>query len=470
LETESTEHREIRLEKLARLRELGVDPYPSGYRWTHAAAQARAAFAEAGSPEETEGPVVRCAGRIMLRRPMGKATFMTFEDASGRMQVYFRQDVVGGERYEVVGLLDIGDIIGFEGPLFLTKTGELTIKVTDFTVLAKSLRPLPDKWAGLRDKEARYRQRYLDLIMNTGAREVFVKRAMILRGIREFLTGKGYVEVETPTLEVIYGGALAKPFVTRWHALGIDVYMRIAMELHLKRLITGGFYGVFEMGKDFRNEGIDATHYPEFTQMEVNIAYFTYFDMMDLVEEMIASIARDVCGTTKITYSGREVDLTPPWRRIRFDDAAKEHLGIENASSLPPERIKEIQDEIEPSMIDPTIVYDLPTSVSPLAKARADNPLVTERFELIISGMEFANSYSELNDPVDQYNRFAAQLAERDAGDEEAHMMDEDFIVALEHGMPPNAGLGVGIDRVVMLLTDQPSIRDVILFPAMRPK
>ena len=271
-------------------------------------------------------------------------------------------------------------------------------------------------------------------------------------------------------MQAIYGGALAKPFVSHWNALDLDVYMRIAMELHLKRLITGGFDGVFEMAKDFRNEGIDATHYPEFTQMEVNIAYFTYHDMMDLVEELIVACAMEVRGSTKVTWGGKEIDLTPPWRRLRFDDAAKEYLGIENASSLPAQRVKEIQDEIEPSLINPTIVYDLPTSVSPLAKCRADNPLVTERFELIINSMEFANAYSELNDPVDQYNRFKSQLAERESGDEEAHMMDEDFIRSLEHGMPPNAGLGVGIDRVVMLLTDSSSIRDVILFPAMRPK
>ncbi|MGQ9610702.1 MAG: lysine--tRNA ligase, partial [bacterium] len=388
-------------------------------------------------------------------------------------------------------LLDIGDIIGVEGWLFKTRTGELTVFVQDFSLLAKSLRPLPEKWHGLKDKETRYRQRYVDLIVNPNVKKVFITRTKIMQTIRDFLNNQGFLEVETPTLQPIYGGARARPFITHHNALGINLYLRIADELYLKRLVVGGFDKVYEICKDFRNEGMDKEHNPEFTMLELYKAYSDYEDMMHITEEMIAYTAKEACGSTIINYQGKEIDLTPPWKRISMLGAIKDALGIDIENMEVQELIKIAKENdlevpnivsrggmidiifdkfVKENLIQPTLITDHPVEVSPLAKRKVDNNGLTERFEIFVSGVELGNAFSELNDPIDQRERFMEQAKQREAGDEEAHMMDEDFLRALEYGMPPTGGLGIGIDRLVMLLTDMPSLRDVILFPQMRPE
>jgi lysyl-tRNA synthetase class 2 len=445
---------------------------------------------------------VSLTGRIMSNRQMGKAAFFHIQDTQGRIQIYLKKDSVGEKTFEIYKLLDIGDIVGIEGKVFQTRTQEISVFAEKMTLLCKSLRPLPivkekivdgekTLYDAFSDKELRYRQRYMDMIVNPEVREVFAKRSKIMSSMRNFLTSRNYLEVETPVLQPIYGGAAARPFMTHHNALDMKLYLRIANELYLKRLIVGGFDGVFEFAKDFRNEGIDRFHNPEFTQMELYVAYKDYYWMMELTEEMISSIAKEVLGSTQIHYQGNEINLQPPWRRITFFDAIKEYTKVD-LSDLPENKLRKtaenlglviedswgygkILDEIfgefiEPNLIQPTFVIDYPLEISPLAKKHRENYQIVERFEPIIAGKEIGNAFSELNDPLDQRSRFEAQMELRAKGDEEAQVLDEDYIRALEYGMPPTAGLGVGIDRLVMLLTDSPSIRDVIFFPHMRPE
>lgn len=483
---------EERLRKLEELRSLGVDPYPYRYEVDSYAAELHERFREVQDIPEGKYNV-SIAGRIMTKRDMGRGGFAHIQDSTGRIQIYARQDALGREKYRIYKKLDVGDIIGVKGYVFRTRTGELTVLVQDFQLLCKSLRPLPEKWHGLRDKETRYRQRYLDLIVNPDVREVFIKRTKIIRAIREYLDSRGFLEVETPVLQPIYGGATARPFVTYHNALDMKLYLRISDELYLKRLIVGGFDKVYEIAKDFRNEGMDRFHNPEFTQIEIYQAYADYTDMMRLAEEMIYTVAMRVLGTARITYQGQEIDLTPPWRRISMIEAIEEESGINVMEASEEEMLRVIEEKggsvkgrpiwgkivaelfelfVEPKLIHPTFVVDFPVDISPLAKRKRGEggDRLVERFEIFIGGLELGNAFSELNDPVDQRRRFEEQMRQRELGDEEAHVMDEDFIRALEYGMPPTGGLGIGIDRLVMLLTDSPSIRDVILFPQMRPE
>ena len=485
-----------RREKLKKLQEMGVNPYPYKFDRTHTSRQIKENF------ETLQEQEVRVAGRIMAHRRMGKAAFMHIQDMDGRIQIYLKKDMIGDFAWEVYRLLDIGDIIGVTGKVFKTRTGEITILVEQLELLAKSLRPLPivkEKiedgkrvvFDPFQDKELRYRQRYVDLIVNPQVREVFIKRSKIMTAMRNFLNERGYLEVETPILQPIYGGASARPFVTHHIALDMKLYLRIANELYLKRLIVGGFEGVYEFAKDFRNEGMDRFHNPEFTQMELYVAYKDYYWMMELTETMIATIAQEVLGTQVITYQGQEIDLTPPWRRLPLFEGIKEYAGVDIADAdedtlrkIAKDLNVEIEDSwgagkiideifgeyVEPNLIQPTFIIDYPLEMSPLAKKHRHNPRLVERFEPIIAGKEVGNAFSELNDPIDQRERFEAQMELRAKGDEEAQVLDEDFLRALEYGMPPTAGLGVGIDRLTMLLTDQPSIRDVLLFPHMRPE
>ncbi len=485
----------VRRQKLEKLRSLGVNPYPYFFRRSHLARHVLDSYSD------LEGQTVAVAGRIVSLRGHGKASFAHIADASGKIQIYVRLDQVGEQGYEVFRLLDLGDIVGVRGEVFRTRTGEITVMVKELELLAKTLRPLPipkerisegerqvyDQFA---DREQRYRQRYVDLIVNPEVRDVFVKRSRIISTMRHFLDGRGYLEVETPVLQPVYGGASARPFVTHHNALDMDLYLRIADELYLKRLIVGGFDGVYEISKDFRNEGIDRFHNPEFTMMELYVAYEDYHFMMELVEEMFVTIAREVLGSTSLTYQGQRIDLTPPWRRVRLFDAIKERTGkdlygkdeaalrkIAGELNVEVEEfwgsgkiIDEIFSElVEPTLVQPTFVIDYPVELSPLAKRHRDDPKLVERFEPFFAGREVGNAFSELNDPLDQRERFEAQAELRALGDEEAQMLDEDFLRALEYGMPPTAGLGVGVDRLVMIYTDQPSIRDVVFFPQMRP-
>jgi lysyl-tRNA synthetase class 2 len=476
--------------KLQRIREKGIDPYPPRIERTHTMAQAQAAFEEA---PEGEAPTVKVVGRLMSIRVMGRSAFAHIEDGSGRIQIYLRQNVVGEEEYEFFKRdFDIGDFVGVEGRLFRTRTGEVTVEVQCFSMLAKSLKPLPEKWHGLRDVETRYRQRYVDLIVNQDVRRVFTTRARIISAMRRFFDERGFLEVETPILQPLYGGAMARPFTTYHNQLHQNLYLRIAVELYLKRLIVGGYERVYEIGKDFRNEGVDQQHNPEFTMIEFYMAYADYNDVMDLTEEMVAYVAQEVLGTLQITYDGNEIDLTPPWSRIPLRQAIREKTGIDyreypDAESLY-HAICEIGGNVEPKatwgnlvdsllnnyvqpkLIQPTFLMDYPIEISPLAKKRPDDPSTVERFEGFIGGMEVCNAFTELNDPMDQRERFLAQGRAFDAGDEEAHQMDEDFIRAQSYGMPPTGGWGMGVDRLVMLFTDQASIRDVILFPLLRAK
>ncbi len=484
------EQREQRIAKLERLRQLGIDPYPPRVHYTHTVAQAIAAFESLDAGQEL---VVTVVGRLMAIREMGRSTFAHIADGTGRLQIYLRQDIMGAEAYELFDkVFDLGDFVSASGRLFRTRTGEITVEVKSLTMLAKALRPLPEKWHGLRDVETRYRQRYLDLLSSEEVRRIFITRTRMVSAIRRFLDERGFLEVETPILQPIYGGAAAKPFTTYHNALDRTLYLRIADELYLKRLIIGGFDRVYEIGHNFRNEGISTQHNPEFTVIEVYQAYSDYYEIMRLVEELYFYVAQAVLGKPVIVYQGAEIDLSPPWRRVTMREAILEACGIDiEVHSSYESLMAAIQDRelvldrkptwgklveelfseyVQAKLIQPTFVLDYPVEISPLAKRKPGAPHLVERFEYFIGGLECGNAFTELNDPLDQRERFAAQGRAAAAGDEEAHPMDEDFLIAMEHGMPPTGGLGFGIDRMVMLFTDQASIREVILFPQLRSK
>lgn len=492
-EMELSELLQIRRGKLDELRELGIDPFGAKFERSHSAKEVLDTYGESTNEElEAQHIEVTMAGRIMAKRGMGKASFAHIQDLTGRIQLYVRQDTVPAEKYDAFKLLDIGDIVGVRGYVFRTKTGEVSIKVIDLEVLSKSLYPLPDKFHGLKDVEMRYRQRYVDLIMSPDVQQTFIARSRIIQSMRRYLDSLGYLEVETPTLHAIAGGAAARPFITHHNALDMQLYMRIAIELHLKRLIVGGLEKVYEIGRVYRNEGISTRHNPEFTMIELYEAYADYKDIMALTENMIAHIAQEVLGTTKIEYQGHQVDLTPQWRRVSMVDAVKETVGVDFSVQMTDEEAHRLAKEhnvavephytfghilnaffeefVEETLIQPTFVTGHPVEISPLAKKNAEDPRFTDRFELFIVAREHANAFTELNDPIDQRQRFEAQLQEREHGNDEAHEMDDDFIRALEYGMPPTGGLGIGVDRLVMLLTNAPSIRDVLLFPHMRDR
>ena len=479
---------QIRREKLKELQEQGKDPYQiTKYKRTNTAGEIKANY------EKFEQKDVTVAGRIIAKRIMGKASFCTIQDSDEKIQSYVSINDLGEESYKEFKTFDIGDIIGITGFVFKTRTEEISVHAKEVTLLSKSLRPLPEKFHGLKDPDLRYRQRYTDLIVNPEVKETFVLRSKIISNIRKILEERGYLEVETPILNTISGGATARPFITHHNSLNIDMYLRIALELNLKRLIVGGFDRVYEIGRVFRNEGMDIRHNPEFTMLELYAAYQDYHDMMDITEELFSRTAKEILGTTKITYQGQEIDLKPGWKRISMIEAIKETTGIdfntintdEEAVALAKEKGLEIADKtketrgdvislffdeyVEKTLIQPTFIYDYPVEISPLAKKSAKDKRMTERFEVFICGREYGNAFSELNDPIDQYERFKKQVEAREAGDDEAGMMDEDYIQALEIGLPPTGGLGIGIDRFVMLLTDAASIRDVLLFPTMKP-
>ncbi len=487
------DHNELiqqRFKKLAEISAMGIRPYAGRFDVT-ASAQGLIDRYGQSSKEDLEKSRVEVivAGRIVALRSFGKAGFGHLQDGSGRVQFYFQKNTLGDDKYAFFKKIDIGDFIGVKGFLFRTKTNELTIDTEDFTLLSKSLRPLPEKWHGLTDVEIRYRQRYVDLIVNPEVKKVFLIRTKIVQAIRSFLNARGYTEVETPMMQTIPGGATAKPFKTHHNALDMDLFLRIAPELYLKRLLVGGFERVYEINRNFRNEGISTRHNPEFTMLEFYTAYADYRDLMNMTEQMISSIAHEVLGTTEVEYEGHHINLSPPWRRITYLDALREagvpeevlangvqareyaiKLGAHLTGGEPLGKVlNEIFEAlVETKLIQPTFITDYPTDISPLSKKCNDNPDCVERFELFIVGRELANAFSELNDPVDQKERFLKQVSEGEAGDEEAHQMDEDFIRALEYGMPPAAGEGIGIDRLVMLFTGSTSIRDVILFPQMK--
>ncbi len=473
---------EVRREKMQAFADMGVAPYGHRYVADHHAVDIKEQFA--GLEGEDEGDEVNIAGRLMAIRGHGKASFATLRDTTGDIQVYFKLDVLGEEKYkQQFRKLDIGDIVGIKGVVFKTHRGEITVRVEDFTLLSKSLRPLPEKFHGLKDVDIRYRQRYLDLIMNLDVRETFRKRSRALKSIRQYLDDRGFLEVETPVLSTIAGGAAARPFITHHNALDIDLYLRIATELNLKRLVVGGFERVYEMGRVFRNEGMDVRHNPEFTSIEIYQAYADYNDIMDMTEGIVRNAAQAVCGTLQINYQGVDIDLSHA-RRISMNDAVKEATGKDFLSCQTVEEARKMADEIgvpyeprhgiggilnqafeekvEETLMQPTFITNHPTEISPLAKRNADDPRVTDRFEFFIYGRELANGFTELNDPIDQKGRFLDQLKQREAGDDEAHVMDNDFVRALEYGLPPTGGLGIGVDRLVMFLTDAPSIRDVL--------
>ncbi|CGG57463.1 Lysyl-tRNA synthetase%2C class-2 [Streptococcus pneumoniae] len=483
----------VRREKLHNLREQGIDPFGKRFERTNSTTDLVSLYGEFSKEELEEKEIaVSIAGRIMTKRGKGKAGFAHVQDLHGQVQIYVRKDAVGDDEYELFKTADLGDLVGIEGKVFKTNVGELSVKATGFTLLTKSLRPLPDKYHGLKDVEQRYRQRYLDLITSMESRETFVTRSKIIREMRRYLDDNGYLEVETPMMHAIAGGASARPFTTHHNALDMELYMRIAIELHLKRLIVGGLEKVYEIGRVFRNEGVSTRHNPEFTMIELYEAYADYKDIMKLTEDMVAHIAKKVLGTTTIQYGDYEINLEPEWTRLHMVDAIKEHSGadfwnpmsVEEARELAKEHNVEIKDtmevghiineffeqKVEDKLIQPTFIYGHPVEISPLAKKNDEDPRFTDRFELFIVAREHANAFTELNDPIDQKERFEAQLKEREQGNDEAHMMDDDYIEALEYGMPPTGGLGIGIDRLVMLLTNAPSIRDVLLFPAMRHK
>ncbi len=479
-----------RKDKLKEIREVGIDPYPHKYAPTHTTLDIRSEFEDVKeTPDETHR--VTIAGRIMTKRDHGKSSFVNLQDSTGQIQIYVRRDGIGAESYLVYRRFDVGDIIGASGVVFRTRTGELTVLVDSVELLSKSIRPLPEKWHGLQDKQTRYRQRYADLIMNPEVKEVFIKRTQIVQAIRDMLNNKNFIEVETPVLQPIYGGASARPFTTYHNTLDQPLYLRIANELYLKRLIVGGFDRVYEFSRDFRNEGMDRDHNPEFTMLELYLAYADYLEVMELTENLIANTVEELHGSTKITYQDQEIDFTPPWRRMTMIESIQENTDIDpeklsvhemytkavskgvelEGDESQGEIIAELFDAfVESKLIQPTIIYDYPIEVSPFAKKKPENPDFVERFEFFISGMEVGNAFSELNDPIDQRHRFMEQASNLAKGDEEAFMVDEDYLRALEYGMPPTGGLGIGIDRLTMLLTDQYSIRDVILFPQMRPE
>ena len=476
--------------KAEELAAMGVELYANNYKPTH---QVKDVLPDNPDPAASLlGGSMSLAGRIVAMRKFGKATFLHLQDETGRLQVYIKQDVVGEEAYNIFRKLDIGDIAGFKGSLFRTKTGEPTLQAISFQSITKSLRPLPEKFHGLTDVETRYRQRYVDLIVNPEVRDTFRKRVEIIRLVRDFLVNRGFMEVETPMMQPIAGGATAKPFKTHHNALDMDLYLRIAPELYLKRLLVGGFEKVFEINRNFRNEGLSTRHNPEFTMLEFYQSYATYHDLMDLTEEMISWIAAEVTGSMQITYQGEEIDLAPPWKRYTMEEALVEIAGIDKAILRDPEKIMRLARDkgveldpaagpgkaktelfellVEEKLIHPTFITEYPTEISPLARRNKENPEVTDRFELFITGREMANAFSELNDPIDQRQRLEKQIAERGDDEEIFPELDRDFVRALEYGMPPAAGEGIGIDRLVMLLTDAPSIRDVILFPHLRPE
>ncbi|MGN7388876.1 lysine--tRNA ligase [Sporosarcina sp. SAFN-015] len=483
----------VRRQKMEEMRENGLDPFGARFERTHLSNDIRKAYEEL-SKEELDETVheVKIAGRIMTKRGKGKAGFAHIQDLGGQIQIYVRQDAVGEEAYDQFSHADLGDIVGIKGNVFKTKVGELSIKVTEFTFLTKALRPLPDKFHGLKDIEQRYRQRYLDLIMSEESRETFITRSRIIQSMRRYLDGQGFLEVETPMLHSIAGGATARPFITHHNALDMTLYMRIAIELHLKRLIVGGLEKVYEIGRVFRNEGISTRHNPEFTMIELYEAYADYKDIMELTENLIAHIAQDVLGTTQVKYGEDIIDLSPGWKRLHMADAVKEYTGVdfwkemsvEEARSLAKEHGVEITDmmevghilneffeqKVEEQLVQPTFIFGHPVEISPLAKKNPEDSRFTDRFELFIVRREHANAFTELNDPIDQRQRFEAQLVEKEQGNDEAHEMDEDFVEALEYGLPPTGGLGIGVDRLVMLLTNAQSIRDILLFPQMRHK
>ena len=486
----------IRRDKLKKLAELGVNPYTYSFETYDFSADIIAQF------DEQSEKIVRVSGRIMSVRLMGKAAFFHIQDTKGKIQVYIRQDKVGNQTYEIFNILDIGDFVGIEGIVFKTRTGETSVLASKLELLSKSLRPLPivkekiednekvifDQFA---DKEARYRQRYVDLVVNPDVKEVFKKRSRIITSMRKYLDNSDFLEVETPILQPVYGGATARPFVTHHNTLDMDLYLRIANELYLKRLVVGGIDRVYEFSKDFRNEGMSRFHNPEFTQIELYVAYKDYIWMMEFVENLVNHVVLDVFGTTKLTFQDHDLDFKAPWRRLTMFDAIEEYTGID-VSKMDEEtlrkKVRELEieedssmgygrlideifgEKVEPKLIQPTYIMDYPIEMSPLAKKHRDNPRLVERFEAVIGGKEIANAFSELNDPLDQRERFEDQLKLREKGDDEAQVLDEDYIRALEYGMPPTAGLGIGIDRLVMLLTNSPSIRDVIFFPQMRPE
>lgn len=486
-ENEINEQMQVRIDKMHKIEEHGWKPFGYRFLYTHRAADIAAQFDEL-SEKKTE---VKMAGRIMAIRGHGKTCFMDMQDKTGRIQVYVRKDVIGEENYALIKLMDIGDTVGITGTAFRTHMGELSIKANSVEMLSKSLRPLPEKWHGLKDVETRYRQRYVDLIVNPEVRDTFVKRSQIIRSVREVLDSHDFLEVETPILNTIAGGAAARPFISYHNALDMQVYMRIAPELYLKRLIVGGMDRVYEMGRVFRNEGIDNRHNPEFTSVEIYQAFADYRDMMDLTEEVVVKTAEKVLGTTTINYEGITIELASPWKRMSMIEAVKEYSGKDftNVTDLEEARAiaKELNVAVEPSfgigkiinacfeeyvedkLIQPTFITGHPKEISPLAKSNPENPEITDRFEAYIYGREICNGFTELNDPIDQKERFLKQVEERANGDEEANMMDEDFVNALEYGLPPTGGLGIGIDRLVMFLTNSSTIRDVLFFPTMKP-
>jgi len=483
-----------RVSKACTLLDEGIPLFPNDFRQVDHVADIVAQY-DSLDNEALEALDVSfvLAGRAVTQRSFGKVTFLNLSDVTGRLQVYVARDDIGVESYQVFKKLDIGDIVGVTGTLFRTKTGELTVKASAVRLLTKSMRPLPEKYHGLKDVETRYRQRYVDLIVTERTKDIFIKRSKIVREFRRFMESKGFLEVETPMMQPIAGGATARPFETHHNALDIKLYMRIAPELYLKRLIVGGFERVFEINRNFRNEGTSTQHNPEFTMCEFYWAYATFEDLMDLTEELFAHIATEVCGSTVVTYQGNEIDLTPgKWTRMTFHDSLTKIGGVaredyedydkavaivkrEGEKVVDGEVLGKVQAKlfdlfVEPKLIQPHFIYHYPTDISPLSRRNEDNPDITDRYELFMTGRELGNAFSELNDPVDQRVRFEAQVAEKNAGDDEAHAMDEDYVRALEYGMPPTAGQGIGIDRLVMLLTDSASIREVILFPLLKPE
>ena len=490
---ETSEQIEVRRQKLAKLKESGSSLYPNDFRPDHTASEVIAKFSSLSDEElKAAAPEVRVAGRIVGIRKFGKASFFHIQDRRGRLQVYARKDRLGDEGYTLFQSLDIGDIVGVSGSLFRTHTKELTVEARELRLLAKCLRPLPEKWHGLADVEARYRQRYLDLMVNPDVREAFEKRSRIIRLLRRFFEERDFLEVETPMMQPIAGGAAARPFITHHNALDLELYLRVAPELYLKRLLVGGFDKVFELNRNFRNEGISVRHNPEFTMLEFYQAYATFDDLMQLTEELFTTLAKEIVGGLNVSYGGQSIDLTPPWRRLTIAEAvalygaiAQERIatiaGLQEfarQNGLPVDfsapygnlLVDVFEKMVEPQLIQPTFMLGYPIEVSPLARRNEKNPAFVDRFELYIGGRELANAFSELNDPADQRERFLQQMEARKAGDETANPIDEDYIRALEYGMPPAAGEGIGIDRLVMFLTDSPSIRDVILFPLLRPQ
>ncbi len=483
----TSQQRTVRIQKLEALRESGLNPYPYKYDVSHRADDFFAGFDELESGKQ----VISAAGRLMTKRVMGKASFCHIQDDTGKIQLYMKKDVLGDDMYALFKQLDVGDIIGCTGTAFRTKKGEMSIWVESFELLAKSLRPLPEKWHGLKDVEVRYRQRYLDLISNREVKDVFLARTKIVQTIRSFLDSEGFIEVETPILQPLYGGGSAEPFTTHHNRLGMQLFLRIADELYLKRLIIGGFEKVYEVCKDFRNEGLDRQHNPEFTMVELYQAFVDYNDIMELMQKLFTHVASVVPGSTTIKYQGHEIDLGGEWLRISMLDAIKKYADIDISALDENDLVRECKakgieieesrgrakiiddiftEKVQPNLIQPTFITDHPLEMSPLAKIHRDDPNLTERFELFVCGMEMANAFSELNDPLDQRRRFEMQRELSKRGDAEAHVLDEDFLRALEYGMPPTGGLGFGVDRMVMLLTDQANIRDVILFPQLKPE